>query len=102
MADEPERRLVGAIHAELERQHEDALLYVDEVASDGTCVVEGTVDLYLLARAILAETAGCTCAHILKDLDHRCRQHPEVSPKTQQEQAEFARGWDAKVAEGQK
>lgn len=63
MADEPERRIVGAIHAELERQEEEGttartrVLWVGPVESDGMCVVEGPVDLYLLARAILKEVS---------------------------------------------
>lgn len=102
MADEPERRIVGVIHAELERQAGDTIIptFVDRVASDGTCMMAGTFDLYLLAKAILAEMAGCTCAHIHRDPEHRCRVHPDVRPKTRDEQAAFAKAWDAKVEEG--
>ena len=61
MADEPERRIVGAIHAELERQatggDAEETLWIDQLASDGTLQVEGPVDLYLLARAILKEVS---------------------------------------------
>lgn len=101
MADEPERRLVGVIHAELEKQAKEAgpqYIFVDRLASDGTCQVAGPIDLYLLAQAILKEQAPCTCARILRgDLEHRCTKHPEVKPKTRTEQAAFANAWDAKV-----
>jgi hypothetical protein len=98
MADEPERRIVGAIHAELEKQEYDSDLWVGPIESDGMCIVDGPVDLYLLARAILGELEPCTCGRILQQPDHRCLQHPDVRPKTRDEQAAFATQWDAKVA----
>lgn len=56
MADEPERRIVGAIHAELEKQETDGnLSYLSGLNNDGTVGVDGIIDLYMLARAILAE-----------------------------------------------
>lgn len=124
MADEPERRLVGVIHAELEKQAEESERWnwplVGPVATDGTCTVEGPVDLYLLARAIRRELnyqgldaiselgedtitiSPCTCGQIHRNPEHRCLQHPDVRPKTRDEQAAFANAWDAKVAEGRK
>jgi hypothetical protein len=62
MADEPERRVVGAIHAELERQRTErgdasyTGLYLGEIDSLGLLYLDGEVDLYLLARAVIAET----------------------------------------------
>jgi hypothetical protein len=59
MADEPERRVVGAMVAELERQAHEAgpySYYLDEsVSPDGSISVSGRVDLYLLARAVITE-----------------------------------------------
>lgn len=60
MADEPERRIVGAIVAEVERQRDEAsdrlhALYVGEIDSAGLLCIDGTLDLYLLARAVIAE-----------------------------------------------
>ena len=59
MADEPERRVVGALLLELERQRAEALgrenLYVDMIVPDGTLYLNGLVDMFLLARAVIAE-----------------------------------------------
>jgi hypothetical protein len=54
MADELNRRLVGAIHAELEKQQADnAGLFVSEqVDSAGILYIDGDLDLYLLAQAV--------------------------------------------------
>lgn len=53
MADEPDRRLVGAMVAELEAQVKEnpfgAAVSVDGM---GLCWVDGPIDLYLLADAI--------------------------------------------------
>lgn len=59
MADEPERRIVGAMVLELERQAAEAgpySYYIDEsVSPDGSMSVSGNIDLYLLARAVIQE-----------------------------------------------
>lgn len=56
MADEPERRIVGAIHAELEKQKTDGNLEtLGYLNTDGLITVQGELDLYLLAEAILKE-----------------------------------------------
>lgn len=55
MADEPERRIVGALVAEIERQENDGNIITSILNTDGTMHIVGNVDMYLLARAILAE-----------------------------------------------
>lgn len=72
MADEPERRLIGALHAELERQnevstdrtlkhnHTQNFAVVGMPDSDGHIMVVGELDLKGLARAVLEEMEGGT------------------------------------------
>ena len=56
VADEPERRVVGALLAELEEQAATPLLAIGIPDSRGTVLIDGELDLYLLARAVMRET----------------------------------------------
>lgn len=96
MADEPERRIVGAIHAELEKQTTDgnieALGYLN---TDGRIVVQGEIDLYLLARAVLAEVKTAVAEEV-----EQARIAREGTPQTPEQIAAFAKRWDARVEAG--
>lgn len=59
MADEPERRVVGAMLAELEEQARMPFLALGIPDSMGTVRIEGEVDLYLLAQAVMREVKSC-------------------------------------------
>lgn len=56
MADEPERRIIGAILAELEEQARSLFLNVDVPDAMNRVQITGRVNLDKLAKAILKET----------------------------------------------
>lgn len=55
MADEPNRRLVGAMAAELEKQAETHHLSIWPIKNDGIMWWEGPVNLFQLAQAVRTE-----------------------------------------------
>lgn len=84
MADEPERRIAGAILLELEEQAKNISFNVSEYGP-GKVMVTGVVDVVALTRAVLA---GINAPP------------PKPVLKTREEMADFAREWDRKVEEG--
>ena len=55
MADEPERRITGALLVELEEQAKGPFLAMGLPDSGGAVLVDGEIDVSMLARAVMRE-----------------------------------------------